>query len=156
MTNDIKCPNCGHIFDVENVIAADLEKKFQNEYHNKLQESLNKIEQNEKKFEAEKLLFEEKKSLETGIHKKGKRIIESVKTNTSKPAIKAANCKTAPSLKTSAKPDLLRRINNSNCGKITGNPKIAINAAFCCALEAMALINVKVRLMLVPPNKTIP
>ena len=67
MTNDIKCPNCGHIFDVENVIAADLEKKFQNEYHNKLQESLNKVEQNEKRFEAEKLLFEEKKKNENEL-----------------------------------------------------------------------------------------
>ena len=67
MTNDIKCPNCGHIFDVENVIAADLEKKFQNEYQNKLQESLNKIEQNEKRFEAEKLLFEEKKKNENEL-----------------------------------------------------------------------------------------
>ena len=37
MTNDIKCPNCGHLFDVENVIAADLEKKLETKYQNKLQ-----------------------------------------------------------------------------------------------------------------------
>ena len=64
MTNDIKCPNCGHSFDVENVIAADLEKKFQTEYNNKLQQSLNKVEESEKKLDADRLLFEENKKLE--------------------------------------------------------------------------------------------
>lgn len=64
MTNDIKCPNCGHSFDVENVIAADLEKKFQTEYNNKLQQSLNKVEESEKKLNADRLLFEENKKLE--------------------------------------------------------------------------------------------
>ena len=67
MTNDIKCPNCGHMFDVENVIAADLEKKFQTEYQNKLKQSLQKIEENEKKFEAEKSSFEEKKKNENEL-----------------------------------------------------------------------------------------
>ena len=28
MANDIKCPNCGHVFDVENVLAADMEQKY--------------------------------------------------------------------------------------------------------------------------------
>ena len=64
MTNDIKCPNCGHSFDVENVIAADLEKKFQTEYNNKLQQSLNKVEESERKLDADRLLFEENKKLE--------------------------------------------------------------------------------------------
>ena len=67
MTNDIKCPNCGHSFDVENVIAADLEKKFQTEYKNKLQQSLNKVEETEKKLEAEKQSFEEKKKNENEL-----------------------------------------------------------------------------------------
>ena len=67
MTNDITCPNCGHSFDVENVIAADLEKKFQSEYQNKLQQSLNKVEETEKKLEAEKLSFEEKKKNENEL-----------------------------------------------------------------------------------------
>ena len=67
MTNDIKCPNCGHIFDVENVIAADLEKKFQNEYQNKLQQSLNAQEETKKQLEADKILFEEKKKNENEI-----------------------------------------------------------------------------------------
>ena len=67
MTNDIKCPNCGHIFDVENVIAADLEKKFQNEYQNKLQQSLNAQEETKKQLEADKILFEEKKKNENEL-----------------------------------------------------------------------------------------
>jgi hypothetical protein len=36
MNNDIKCPNCGEMFDVENVIAIELEKKFQQDYQDKL------------------------------------------------------------------------------------------------------------------------
>jgi len=67
MTNDIKCPNCGHIFDVENVIAADLEKKFQTEYQNKLQQSLNAQEETKKQLEADKILFEEKKKNENEL-----------------------------------------------------------------------------------------
>ncbi|NOU39208.1 MAG: DUF2130 domain-containing protein [Ferruginibacter sp.] len=67
MTNNIKCPDCGHVFDVENVLAADIEKKLQHQYQQKLQESLYKIEENEKKLEADKLLFEEKKKNENDI-----------------------------------------------------------------------------------------
>ena len=61
MTNDIKCPNCGHTFDVENVLAADLEKKFQKDYQNKLQESLSSIEEDKKKLEAAQQEFEQKR-----------------------------------------------------------------------------------------------
>ena len=74
----------------------------------------------------------------------------------SKSKIKPHNCNTAPSLNTSENADLLKRINNNNCGSITGNPRIAIKAALCCALAAMALINVNTRLMLVPPSNTMP
>jgi hypothetical protein len=61
MTNDIKCPNCGHTFDVENVLAADLEKKFQKDYQNKLQESLSSVEEDRKKLEAAQQEFEQKR-----------------------------------------------------------------------------------------------
>lgn len=61
MTNDIKCPNCGHTFDVENVLAADLEKKFQKDYQNKLQESLSSMEEDKKKLEAAQQDFEQKR-----------------------------------------------------------------------------------------------
>ena len=38
MTNNIECPNCGNVFDVENVLAADIEKKLQLQYQDKLKE----------------------------------------------------------------------------------------------------------------------
>ena len=74
----------------------------------------------------------------------------------SNPVIKPHNCNIAPGLKISLKAVLLSCINSSNNGKITGNPKMATSAALCCAFAAMALINVKTRLILNPPNNTIP
>ncbi len=53
MTNNIKCPNCNHIFDIENVLAADVEKKLQEQFQQKLNASLNEIEI-EKKHLAER------------------------------------------------------------------------------------------------------
>lgn len=67
MTNNIECPNCGNVFDVENVLAADIEKKLQHQYQDKLKESLYKVEESEKKLEAERMLFEEKKKNENEI-----------------------------------------------------------------------------------------
>ena len=61
MTNDITCPNCGKSIDVENVLAADIEKKYQQEYQSKLNDELLLIETDKKTFEAEQLQFEEKK-----------------------------------------------------------------------------------------------
>lgn len=67
MTNNIKCPNCGNVFDVENVIAADLEKKYQDEFQHKLKESLGKVEEDKKKLQQDLQLFEEKKKRENEI-----------------------------------------------------------------------------------------
>lgn len=67
MANDIKCPNCGHVFDVENVLAADIEQKFQQQYQDKLKHSLGKVEEEKKKLEADQLLFEEKKKQENEL-----------------------------------------------------------------------------------------
>ena len=50
MANDIKCPNCGHVFDVENVLAADIEQKFQQQYQDKLKQSLGKVEEEKRKL----------------------------------------------------------------------------------------------------------
>jgi len=49
MPNDIKCPNCGFEFDVENVLAADIEKRYQQLYQDKLNKSLTKMEEDKKK-----------------------------------------------------------------------------------------------------------
>ncbi len=67
MPNDIKCPNCGHVFDVENVLAADIEQKYQQQYQQKLKQSLNKVEEDKKKLEADLQQFEEKKKKENEI-----------------------------------------------------------------------------------------
>jgi hypothetical protein len=67
MPNDIKCPNCGEVFDVENVIAADIEQKYQQEYQQKLQQSLSKVEEDKKKLEDAQQQFEEKKKKENEL-----------------------------------------------------------------------------------------
>ncbi len=67
MSNNIKCPNCGHVFDVENVLAADLEIKYQQQYQDRLNQSLNKVEEDKKKLEEDQQLFEEKKKRENEI-----------------------------------------------------------------------------------------
>ena len=54
MNNNIKCPKCGEVFDVENVIAADIEKKYQQEYKEKLNISLDKIEEDKKKLRKDR------------------------------------------------------------------------------------------------------
>ncbi|MBC7534158.1 MAG: DUF2130 domain-containing protein [Ferruginibacter sp.] len=61
MANDIRCPNCGHKFNVDNVIAADIEQKLKQEYQDKLKQSLGKVEDEKKKLEADQQVFEEKK-----------------------------------------------------------------------------------------------
>lgn len=67
MPNDIKCPKCGHHFDVENVIAAEIEQKFQQQFQEKLQQSLNAIEQDKNKLLAEQQKFEEAKKNENDL-----------------------------------------------------------------------------------------
>ena len=67
MANDIKCPNCGHQFDVENVMAADIEQKLQKQYQDKLQQSLLRVEEEKKKLESDMQSFEEKKKKENEI-----------------------------------------------------------------------------------------
>ncbi len=61
MANNIKCPNCGHLFDVENVLAADLEQKYQQQYQQKLNASLSKVEEDKSKLAADLEQFENKK-----------------------------------------------------------------------------------------------
>lgn len=67
MTKDIKCPNCGHQFDVEGVLAADIEKKLEQKHQEKFEKSLNKVEEDKRKLEADMHLFEEKKKKENEI-----------------------------------------------------------------------------------------
>jgi len=70
MPTDIKCPNCGHVFDVENVLAADLETKYQQQYQAKLQQSISSIEEDKKKLQESQQKFEEVKKRENEIFAK--------------------------------------------------------------------------------------
>ena len=67
MANNIKCPSCGNVFDVEDVLAADIEQKYQKQYQDKLKQSLGKVEEDKKKLEADQQLFEEKKKQENEL-----------------------------------------------------------------------------------------
>lgn len=51
MTNNIKCPNCGYEFDVEEAISGKLEEHFKAEYEKKVSEQA-------EKFKAERLVLE--------------------------------------------------------------------------------------------------
>ena len=67
MATDIKCPNCGNVFDVENVLSTDIEQKYQQQYQDKLNQSLTKVEEDKRKLETEQQQFEEKKKRENEI-----------------------------------------------------------------------------------------
>ncbi|MBW0164556.1 MAG: DUF2130 domain-containing protein [Sediminibacterium sp. Gen4] len=67
MQSDIKCPNCGHEFDIENVLSAELEQKYQKEFQEKLNSSLQNIEEEKKRLAEEQKQFEEKRKRENEI-----------------------------------------------------------------------------------------
>ncbi len=67
MTNNIKCPNCNHVFDIENVLAADVEKKFQEKFQEKLNASLNEIEIEKKNLAERELKLEENRKKENEL-----------------------------------------------------------------------------------------
>ncbi|NQT57623.1 MAG: DUF2130 domain-containing protein [Bacteroidetes bacterium] len=64
MKNNIKCPNCGHSFDVEEALSGELEAHFKAEYEIKVHEQAEKFNQEKRKLEEEKRLFGEKKERE--------------------------------------------------------------------------------------------
>jgi len=64
MNNKIKCPNCGHSFDVEEALSGKLEAHFKAEYEKKVIEQAEKFNQEKQKLEEEKRLFEEKREKE--------------------------------------------------------------------------------------------
>jgi hypothetical protein len=67
MPTNIKCPSCGNIFDVEDVLSADLEKKYQKDYQNKLEKSLASVEVQKKELTDAQNLFEEKRKKENEL-----------------------------------------------------------------------------------------
>ena len=96
------------------------------------------------------------KGCNQSFHKKGKSMMESAITIISSPTIRKDSCSSADSLNTSPNAAFDSRISSSNWGIINGNPIMAINAAFCCALAAIAANKVKTKLRLIPPKQTIP
>jgi hypothetical protein len=67
MATNIKCPNCATVFDVENVLSADVEQKLKQRYEKQLQESLSQINSDKKKLEEDQKAFEEKKKRENEL-----------------------------------------------------------------------------------------
>ena len=86
MNNQIKCPNCGAIIDVNEILYHELENKFKNEYQQKLQNINKEIEEKTKQKliqEKEKLkqeLFNEQNEmveiLKKELQEKSKQVIE--------------------------------------------------------------------------------
>lgn len=67
MPTHIKCPNCATVFDVENVLSADVEQKLKLQYEQQLQQSLAKINAEKRKLEEDQKLFEEKRRKENEL-----------------------------------------------------------------------------------------
>jgi hypothetical protein len=67
MATNIKCPNCATVFDVENVLSADVEHKIKLQYEEQYQQTITILEQKQKKFEEDQKIFEEKKKKENEL-----------------------------------------------------------------------------------------
>jgi hypothetical protein len=67
MSNLIKCPNCQHEFDVEDVLSTEIEKKLQQQYQDKLNESLHRMQADKQQLEEDRKVFEEKKKKENEL-----------------------------------------------------------------------------------------
>ena len=67
MPTNIKCPACATVFDVEDVLSADVEQKFKQQYEKQLQHSLSQLNGEKKKLEEEQKSFEEKRRKENEL-----------------------------------------------------------------------------------------
>src|SRR5215203_6329187 len=67
MSTNIKCPNCATVFDVEDVLSADVEQKLKQRYEKQLQESISQLNNEKKKLEEEQKSFDEKKKKENEL-----------------------------------------------------------------------------------------
>jgi len=63
MNDKIKCPNCGHEFDVEEALSGKIEAHFKAEYEKKISEQSEKLNEEKRKLseEKEKLVSEREK-----------------------------------------------------------------------------------------------
>ena len=69
MKDKIKCPNCGHGFDVEEALSGQLQAHFKAEFEKKVQDQAKIFNQEKEKLEQERLEFQTKKEKENEIFK---------------------------------------------------------------------------------------
>jgi hypothetical protein len=69
MIDKIKCPNCGHDFDVEDALSGKLEAHFKAEYEKKVAEQAEKFKTKRHNLEKEIEDFEKKKERENELFK---------------------------------------------------------------------------------------
>lgn len=69
MRDKIKCPNCGHGFDVEEALSGQLQAHFKAEFEKKVQDQAKIFQQVKDKLEKERLEFQTKKEKENEIFK---------------------------------------------------------------------------------------
>jgi hypothetical protein len=67
MPTKIKCPKCATVFDVEDVLSADLEQKFRLKYEHQLQQDLTLLQEDRKKLEEGQRKFEEARRRENEL-----------------------------------------------------------------------------------------
>lgn len=69
MKDKIKCPNCGHGFDVEEALSGQLQAHFKAEFEKKVQDQAKIFQEEKEKLEKERLEFQTKKEKENEIFK---------------------------------------------------------------------------------------
>ncbi len=67
MAQQIECPNCGHHFDIEEVIQHHAEEKIRREFAAKFQEQAKSVQELKQQLELEKSEFEQKKVKENAL-----------------------------------------------------------------------------------------
>jgi hypothetical protein len=70
MNDKIKCPNCGHQFDVEEALSGKLEAHFKAEYEIKVAEQAEKFNEEKRKLDAEKKQLQLEKDKQDDLLKK--------------------------------------------------------------------------------------
>ena len=67
MSTNIKCPKCANEFVVEDVLSAEVEQKFKDQYEKELQQNIAQLDSQKLKLEEEQKLFEEKRKKENEL-----------------------------------------------------------------------------------------
>lgn len=67
MNDKIKCPNCSHLFDVEDAISGQVEAKLKAKYDQKIAEQAERFQKERHQFELEQEEFEKKKERENEL-----------------------------------------------------------------------------------------